>query len=410
MSAPVRELAPDEAAAFRLIRLLAAETSPYFMAALFATTPVAAPELGTFAVDAAWRLYLDPELLTGDHAWPQHEAAGVLVHEVGHLIRDHAGRARDLPQPYQPGAWNFACDAEINDDLLAAGIALPAGVVTPAALGCEPGGLAEDYYRTTATMGLPEPAPGQGCGSGAGTHPVPGQLADDVAVDGRVGLSEADGDMVRRHVAEAVREAVESTGKGRGSVPAGLARWASGVLAPPQIGWRQVLRGAVRRGIAMAAGQLVHTYSRPSRRRVPGVVLPAMRGPKVRVSVVVDTSGSMGQADLDAAMAEIGGVLRASGIDRDHLFVYSCDSASSTAQRVRCLADVELVGGGGTDMRVGITAAEATRPHVVIVLTDGDTPWPDSPTRATLVCAVISTRPPQGTPDWATTVHITPGT
>ena len=143
MSAPVRALAPDEAAAFRLIRLLAAETSPYFMAALFATTPVAAPELGTFAVDAAWRLYLDPELLTGDHAWPQHEAAGVLVHEVGHLIRDHAGRARDLPQPYQPGAWNFACDAEINDDLLAAGIALPAGVVTPAALGCEPAALAK---------------------------------------------------------------------------------------------------------------------------------------------------------------------------------------------------------------------------------------------------------------------------
>ena len=103
----------------------------------------------------------------------------------------------------------------LDEDHVAAGIALPAGVVTPAALGCEPGGLAEDYYRTTATMGLPEPAPGQGCGSGAGTHPVPGQLADDVAVDGRVGLSEADGDMVRRHVAEAVREAVESTGKGR---------------------------------------------------------------------------------------------------------------------------------------------------------------------------------------------------
>ena len=61
-------------------------------------------------------------------------------------------------------------------------------------------------------------------------------------------------------------------------------------------------------------------------------------------------------------------------------------------------------------MRVGIAAAEAARPapHVVIVLTDGDTPWPDAPTRAALVCGVISTRPPHGIPPWATTVHIPP--
>ena len=33
---------------------------------------------------------------------------------------------------------------EINDDLLAAGVPLPTGVVTPGALGCPDGGLAED--------------------------------------------------------------------------------------------------------------------------------------------------------------------------------------------------------------------------------------------------------------------------
>lgn len=61
-------------------------------------------------------------------------------------------------------------------------------------------------------------------------------------------------------------------------------------------------------------------------------------------------------------------------------------------------------------MRVGITAAEAANPapHVIVVLTDGDTPWPATPTRAQLVCAVISTRPPAGAPEWATTVHIPP--
>ena len=62
-------------------------------------------------------------------------------------------------------------------------------------------------------------------------------------------------------------------------------------------------------------------------------------------------------------------------------------------------------------MRVGITAAEALkpRPDAIVVLTDGDTPWPQTPGRAKLVCAVISAQPPARTPSWATTVHIPAG-
>ena len=47
--------------------------------------------------------------------------------------------------------------------------------------------------------------------------------------------------------------------------------------------------------------------------------------------------------------------------------------------------------------------------YVVIVLTDGLTPWPDQPGRARLICAVITARAPSGTPPWATTVHIPVG-
>ena len=63
-------------------------------------------------------------------------------------------------------------------------------------------------------------------------------------------------------------------------------------------------------------------------------------------------------------------------------------------------------------MRVGIAAANAARPapHVVVVLTDGDTPWPERPTRSHLVCAIIGgVQGRGGTPAWASTVHVPVG-
>lgn len=414
MSELTRGLSAEEREAFRLGRLVAAERAPYFMHAMFAAAPVAAPGLNTFAVDRSWRLYMDPALLVGAARWDSATVAAVLLHEVGHLLRDHAARAAALPTPRHQLAWNLAGDAEINDDLLAAGVPLPEGVVTPSALGCRDGDLAETYYAALvpppdAGDRLPDDG-GEGCGSGSGCPPVPGELPAGVGLsDGSADpISPAEGDFVRRRVALDVQSAEQS--KGRGSVPAGLARWAATVLAPPTVSWDRLLRAAVRRAVAERAGRVDYTYSRPSRRPLPRIIKPAMRAPSVVVSIVVDTSGSMGQGDLDAAMSEVTGVLRSSGVAREHVRLVSCDAAATTAQRVRSAASVTLTGGGGTDMRVGIAAAEQAQPHphVVVVLTDGDTPWPEAPTRARLVCAVISARQPTGTPAWASTVHVPP--
>ena len=40
---------------------------------------MAAPGLGTFAVDRSWRLYLDPELLTGAGRWDATTVGAVLA-------------------------------------------------------------------------------------------------------------------------------------------------------------------------------------------------------------------------------------------------------------------------------------------------------------------------------------------
>lgn len=419
----VRELNPVERAAFRVARLVAYHQMPYYAAGLFALMPVAAPGLGTFAVDKHWRLYMDPDMLVG--GWSAREAGGVLLHELGHLLRVHADRAAMLPQPYSHDKWNLAGDAEINDDLLDAGVELPQGVVTPQALGCNAHDCAEVYYDKLVADKQADPDNSNGgdsgagdgsgdghgdpgCGSGAGCGAVPGELPAAQDVDGHAGVDDTTGGMIRRRIAEAVREAASS---GRGTVPAGVRRWAEGVLAPAIVPWNRVLRSIVRRAIADVVGRVQFTYSKPSRRS-GGVIFPAMRGPRLRVSVVVDTSGSMSEADLRAALSEIKGVLKAAGITGDRVTVLTCDAESGAAQRVSRVEDVVLTGGGGTDMRVGIEAAEKANPAgaVTIVATDGDTPWPAKPTKSRLVCVVIGNdRAATLTPSWALTVTVPTG-
>jgi predicted metal-dependent peptidase len=68
---------------------------------------------------------------------------------------------------------------------------------------------------------------------------------------------------------------------------------------------------------------------------------------------------------------------------------------------------VELGGGGGTDMRVGIEKALAgrDRPQVVIVLTDGYTPWPEESPSCRLIAALVGDGAPEP-PGWVETVRI----
>ena len=64
----------------------------------------------------------------------------------------------------------------------------------------------------------------------------------------------------------------------------------------------------------------------------------------------------------------------------------------------------EMPGGGGTDMVALIEYAEKKyKPNVIVIGTDGGTPWPDKPTKAQLIIALTQELP---TPPWATRVRI----
>ena len=195
-----------------------------------------------------------------------------------------------------------------------------------------------------------------------------------------------------------------------GNTPAGWQRWADDVLEPT-VSWQRLLASAVRRGVADVAGRVDFSYRKPSRRSsvVPNVVLPSLRQPLPKVAMVLDTSGSMNDQMLSQSLAEVEGVLRGLGVGRRHLRIVCCDAKAFEAQKVMKARDVELLGGGGTDMGAGLEKAAELRPRpdLIIVLTDGYTPWPSAPPPGIKV--IVGLMDPMGVvPDWARAIAIGP--
>ena len=372
-------LAPDDARLFAASRLRAARMQPYLASAVFSLIAVDSPGHGTFGVDHRWRVYVDMDCA---RRWGVESTAAVLLHEAHHVVRNHHARA-ERAGVTDHRLWNLACDAAINDDLLADGVNLPDPVL-PHHLGLPDRGFEETYYRRLCR----EPQRAHCCcGSGAGGSPLPIELDDEVD-----GFDDVDADAVRRGVAHDVTAAVA----GGTRVSPRLARWAEQLLEP-QVPWRTLLRSALGRSIRGVSDRQHSTWHRADRRADchPDVLAPGRERRRPHVAVVADTSASMSQPLLDAVVTEIDSLLHQSGAGR--VAVVVCDERAGRPQMVRRIASLELTGGGGTDMRIGIAAAAALRPRpqVIAVLTDGLTPWPrQAPDGVCVIAVVLGTDAP----------------
>ncbi|MFC4126820.1 vWA domain-containing protein [Nocardia rhizosphaerae] len=387
-------------------RLQAVRARPYLATALYALHLVASRAVPTMGVDRYWRCYVSPVFVART---PVEELASVLVHEVSHLLRDHHGRsdryarAKELSGPAERLRMNIAADAEINDDAFGDGLVQPAWVVTPATLRLREGQLMEDYLANFTLGQLTEEFAWLDCGSGADGLDRDWELGPD----GADGLSEQEREAVRFRVAQGI--------SGRcGDAPRGWRRWAEETLHPPQP-WRDLLGAAIRSAAASSGACADYTYRRPARRgaALPGVVLPSLRSTPPRVCVVIDTSASVSDLELGSALLEVAAISRAVG--RDKVSVLSCDAAAHIAHPICRAESIPLIGGGGTDLRAGFARAVRTGPDVVVVLTDGYTPWPDRPPCRTVIGLFRRTHTadednpryfPRTPPDWARVVEI----
>jgi predicted metal-dependent peptidase len=369
--------------------------------------PVVTERVERAATDKFWRVYVNPRFFASLSA---EEGAMVLVHEVWHLLSDHWKRA-DLfgVRPDERDIWNIAGDCEINtkDDLWKR---LPKDCVRPAIYKYPDNLLAEEYFNLIKKDpdfpqgGVTGTICAGGCGSCAHGYTDDFELPGPEEKNGSPGVTKTRAKLIQD---ETARQIIEQSSTGIGSIPAGWVRWAKRVLKP-EIDWRVYIRSVVQGMLTSLLGHSIPTYRRMARRqfKYPDFIIPAYQDPIPHVAVIIDTSGSMSDDYVAQGVAEVDGILRTVG--RGILVdVYFTDAAAADVQRVTCASELIPYGGGGTDMREGFNAIEkraitdpSSRPAVIVIVTDGLTPWPEEPPAYAQVCVVLVGNG-GGSPGWA---------
>lgn len=442
----------------RAARARVAYLRPYFDSAIFSLVLVQAPQCKTLAVDQWKRLYYAPRFV---HSLTVEELVPCLLHELGHVLRDHHRRAASMGVSHATAAIaNIAQDAELNDDIQEEIISLrdmpnlPQWAIFPAKLKAPPDQVWEVYYqsilgnaaievvRDLSGDGEGEGGPESGetesggkggdrkgrdgekgkgkghtivvkhdCGSGAHGVKREWEYGDPGNEGEQEGVQDADWEDVKQITAEKIA----ARHKERGDVPGHWASWADTLLRPRRVPWDQELSGGLRWAIADTSGMVFHSYKRPSRRSsaLPNVIMPSMRKPKPFVCIVGDTSGSMSDHELALVRGVTEDICMSMGATV--AFLATDAAVHGGVQKVGSGRKVELLGRGGTDMAAGIRYAMThvkPAPDVIVVVTDCETPWPQSKPQKTRVI-VCATGAPSETviervPKWARTILVDP--
>ncbi len=421
MSADLK-VATAEEARLRIMaaKIIAQARWPYMSTLIFSLRIVESPDLPTLAVDAGWRMYYNPEFVL--EQIPE-VLATMVLHEALHCVSKHSTRFQSLGRDNSShDTWNLAGDANINeildDSKMPWGEFDPVRYKTLAKFGVVKGMTTENTSFTMVKYFEDNPSKEKehsDCGSVTGGtsrgYELPQSNSENPSIKGD------QQDVIRDRVAQDVLK--HSREKGMGSVPGELLRWANDLLNP-QIDWRRELAGSLRSSLATVMGRRDYTFSRPSRRQSsmaesdPEFILPSMRKPSPpTIAIVIDTSGSVAEKEITEFLSEVDGIATANGIAQG-ITIIPCDSQVGEIQKLRSIsgvAEIKLKGGGGTDLRVGISAAEALKPQpkIIIVLTDGYTPWPDSidgHIESLIICCSVS-ESVANVPQFATAIDMT---
>lgn len=315
----------------------------------------------------------------------------VLAHEVCHVAFGHFAR-RGVRDPL---LWNIAADYAINQllhECFGLAEALPEGILRDEAFkGLSAEQIHERIVRDAETDESHVGSTGSDMdyegGSGDGSETVREcRMPMPSSRDGR-----GDQEEWNRRVAAAA-----SLAKKQGNLPAALERFVEEHLRS-KVDWVAQLRQFLRFGVSRD-GREQYTFVPCNRRHVhAGLYLPSLVGFEApRIAFAIDTSGSMGDAEIGQAHAEIDAIRRQFGCN---VYVLDCDAAVHSGRWVSPYQALPMpTGGGGTDFRPVFAHLEEERiaADVVVYLTDGYGGFGDDPGLPTIWVMTTDRRPPWG--------------
>lgn len=388
-------------------------------------------DVPTLAVDKYARLYVNEEFIT---SLTKDEMGYCLLHEVLHVVLSHEKRFRRIcPEnnKHERTIFNIAADLCIQQllsrhhrDCEPEGIITIDGDVPGTNLSfksvCSEGETCESYfYKLRAMYEKGKESMSQGTSNGEFAEWVDGENreGDYNALDPRDsgsnssgGGDEESGELQSSAVEEAMLDSAlrgteqamaEHEAKNPGNMPGGLHKTLQSRISKMPDPYDE-LRNCVSQSVASPVGEDWYTYTRRNRRQ--RFDAPRKRG-VVRYSpectIVLDTSGSMSGLE-ERAIAVI-----AQGIKRVNQPKVCCfDAALQDEKRMSHIEQFEWKGYGGTDMTAAIEHADKGNTDAIVVVTDGETGWPQKKTRARLIIALVQDpghycRPPS----WARTIE-----
>ena len=160
----------------------------------------------------------------------------------------------------------------------------------------------------------------------------------------------------------------------------------------PKVPWQHVLRDYMTRQTKDD-----ESWARRNR-RFSHIVLPARHSFGMdTIAFIGDVSGSISQEVLNQIAAEVKSV--AATMHPEKLWVLWADTIVQKEEWFDMNDEVELHphGRGGTDMRVPLEHVGKTPPQVCVLVTDGETPWPNvEPEYPLIVCCTTNAKVPIG--------------
>jgi predicted metal-dependent peptidase len=305
----------------------------------------------------------------------------VLAHEVMHVALKHNIRRGTR----NPEKWNRAADYAINWMLHEQGFKIWKSCLIDSKFKDMSAEQIYDLIRD-------EPGDGDGGGmSGDG-----GGMSGDLRPPPR--MTEEQAAKVNTQVNRAIAQATMMA-KARGQMPSNMEMLIENIYDEP-IPWDQVLLEYMRRVI-----KCDENWSRRNR-RFSNVVLPSRHSPGMNELVIVaDSSGSMFIKEVFERVATaVDYIVRV--VKPLAVRVVWADDDECSNQDFFLPGETIVLhpkGGGGTDMRLACNYVRQYDPEVVLLITDGYTPWDTEPYSYPLIVACTTDAP---CPNYAQVVRI----